>query len=53
MSWVFRILDRGCCKPLKKEANEENTECNTGKVLQSELNKLYTGDQIKGYGAYA
>jgi hypothetical protein len=45
-SFVFRTLDGGCSK-LKKEKDQndpDSKEVNTKKVLQSELNKLYTSD---------
>lgn len=50
----FRCMDRGCSCRLKKNPDDENDpECNTKKTLQSELNDLYTGDQISSHYVYA
>jgi hypothetical protein len=46
-----RMMDRGCCKPLKKEGEED--AINTKKTFQYEVNELYTGDQISGHYVYA
>ena len=46
-----RMMDRGCCKPLQKEG--EDDAINTKKTFQYEVNELYTGDQISGHYVYA
>ena len=45
-----RCLDRGCKCSIKKG---ENDECNTKKILQSEIDDLYTGPQLQTYFVYA
>lgn len=45
-----RCLDRGCKCSIKKG---DNDECNTKKILQSEIDDLYTGPQIQTYFVYA
>ena len=46
LSWIFRAIDRGGFNvPLKKEKPDaDGTDVNTKKLLQDELNQLYTGE---------
>mmetsp|Transcript_1780 Transcript_1780/g.3134 ORF Transcript_1780/g.3134 Transcript_1780/m.3134 type:complete len:279 (-) Transcript_1780:417-1253(-) len=52
-----RVADRGCCKPIHREvANVEDQneiDVNTKKLLQDEVNELYTGHQISSHYVYA
>jgi len=51
-----RCLDRGCSFKLKKEQDMEDitdTDVNTKKLLQEEVNELYTGFQISSHYVYA
>lgn len=48
---VIRFFDRGCNMRLRKK--EDGQELNTKKMLQTELNALYTGDQISSHYVYA
>lgn len=50
----FRCLDRGCsCKLWKKPENERDSDVNTKKVLQSDVQAVYTGEQIQSHYVYA
>jgi hypothetical protein len=50
---ILRLCcDRGCSYRIKKTDYIEDVECNTAKSLQSDINGLYTGDEIKGYYVY-
>lgn len=43
---MLRCYDRGgCCKPIRKFPKPRN-EVNTRKVIQSDLERLYTGHEI-------
>lgn len=48
-----RILDRGCCRSIKKEEDQDGVDVNTKQLLQDDLNDLYTGDQISSHYVYA
>lgn len=54
--WIFsaikRVYDRGCCKPIRKFPKPRN-EVNTKKVIQSDLEKLYTGAEVKSFNVYS
>lgn len=50
----LRCFDRGCSTKIwKKKENENDIDVNTKKLLQSEVNALYTGDQIQSHYVYA
>lgn len=53
VNWALRWYDRGFSYRVKKDDHFDDVECNTAKHLQSEINKLYTGDEIQGYKVYA
>lgn len=49
-----RCCDRGCSKTIwKNKSNEQDIDVNTKLVLQSDVNLLYTGDQIASHYVYA
>lgn len=50
----LRCLDRGCSTKLwKSKEKESDIDVKTKKLLQSEVNTLYTGDQIQSHYVYA
>ena len=51
LSLFKRCFDRGCSCSVRKSPDSD--EVNTRKVLQSDLDKLYTGPQIQTYYVYA
>lgn len=51
-----RCCDRGCQKKIWKKKNDDDdndVDVNTKKLVQQDLNRLYTGDQIAGHYVYA
>jgi hypothetical protein len=49
-----RCCDRGCCRcSLKKNNGQDHDDVNTKQLLQSDLNAMYTGDQISSHYVYA
>jgi len=55
LAWINikRIRDRGgCCRPIRKFPQPKD-EVNTKMVIQTDLEKLYTGPEIKPYNIYA
>lgn len=51
----LRCLDRGCSCKTQKTVGEDRTvhDVNTKKLTQTDLNTLYTGDQISSHYVYA
>lgn len=50
---ILQCYDRrGCCKPIRKFP-KPSIEVNTRKVIQSDLEKLYTGDEIQSFNVYS
>lgn len=52
VKFFSRCIDRGCRWSLKNE-NGTDHDVHTSKLLQSDLNDLYTGDEIAGHNVYA
>lgn len=49
-----RCLDRGCSQRVwRAKAKPEDSDVNTKLLIQSDLNVLYTGDQIQSHYVYA
>jgi hypothetical protein len=48
-----RWCDRGCQKKLWKQVKAGEVDVNTKKIVQQDLNALYTGDQIASHYVYA
>lgn len=47
-------MDRGCSQKIwKKKENDNDIDVNTKKLIQSDLNTMYTGDQIQSHYVYA
>jgi hypothetical protein len=51
----LRCLDRGCGCSISKEKGAKGTDhdVNTKKLTQTDVNLLYTGDQISSHYVYA
>lgn len=48
-----RCLDRGCSLSLLSGEDDENDKPSSKKVMQEDLNELYTGHQISSHYVYA
>ena len=48
-----RCCDRGCCRCSLHNPNGKDHDVNTKKLLLSDVNALYTGDQISSHYVYA